>query len=186
MVREFRLRNPRGYATITAIRGGSVSTGDNSGSAGKQRLAWIDFSKGLCMVLVVLYHLSLWMETEVHSGPGFWWVISDALNPLRMPLFFFISGYLSISALRRPLGSSRSRTIGLYYVYVLWTGLVPAAAVAAVPLNRHRAGSGATAPEPGAPHIVLVPVCPARVLPGLEIPSCGCWGAAAPTPSSRW
>ncbi len=100
-----------------------MSTGDNSGSAGKQRLAWIDFSKGLCMVLVVLYHLSLWMETEVHSGPGFWWVISDALNPLRMPLFFFISGYLSISALRRPVGSSRSRTIGLYYVYVLWTGL---------------------------------------------------------------
>ena len=100
-----------------------MSTGDNSGSAGKQRFAWIDFSKGLCMVLVVLYHLSLWMETEVHSGPGFWWVISDALNPLRMPLFFFISGYLSISALRRPVGSSRSRTIGLYYVYVLWTGL---------------------------------------------------------------
>ena len=100
-----------------------MSTGDNSGSAVKERLSWIDFSKGLCMVLVVLYHLSLWMETEVHSGPGLWWVISDALNPLRMPLFFFISGYLSVSALRRPLGSSRSRTLGLYYVYVLWTAL---------------------------------------------------------------
>ncbi|WP_091606615.1 acyltransferase family protein [Arthrobacter koreensis] len=123
MVRKFRLRNRCGYATMTPIRGGRVSTGDNSGSAVKERLSWIDFSKGLCMVLVVLYHLSLWMETEVHSGPGLWWVISDALNPLRMPLFFFISGYLSVSALRRPLGSSRSRTLGLYYVYVLWTAL---------------------------------------------------------------
>lgn len=100
-----------------------MSTEANTGSAEKPRYAWIDFSKGLCMVLVVLYHLSLWMETEVHHGPGTWWIISDALNPLRMPLFFFISGYLSISALRRPLRESRSRTIGLYYVYVLWTGL---------------------------------------------------------------
>lgn len=95
----------------------------NTGNAEKPRYAWIDFSKGLCMVLVVLYHLSLWMETEVERGPGIWWIISDALNPLRMPLFFFISGYLSVSALRRPLGQSLSRTVGLYYIYVLWTGL---------------------------------------------------------------
>ena len=89
----------------------------------RPRYAWVDLAKGLCMVLVVLYHLSLWMETEVHAGPGFWWIISDALNPLRMPLFFFISGYLSISALNRPLNETRSRTIGLYFVYALWTGL---------------------------------------------------------------
>ena len=99
----------------------SVSAG--SGVVEKPRHAWVDFAKGLCMILVVFYHLSLWVETEVQSGPWVWWIISDALNPLRMPLFFFISGYLSVTALRRPLDQSRSRTIGLYFVYVLWTGL---------------------------------------------------------------
>ncbi|MET4059043.1 putative membrane protein YcfT [Arthrobacter sp. UYP6] len=99
----------------------SVSAG--SGVAKKPRYAWVDFAKGLCMVLVVLYHLSLWVETEVESGPWLWWIVSDALNPLRMPLFFFISGYLSISSLRHPLDQTRSRTVGLYFVYILWTGM---------------------------------------------------------------
>lgn len=100
-----------------------MSISAESGVADKPRYAWVDFAKGLCMILVVFYHLSLWVETEVQSGPWLWWVFSDSLNPLRMPLFFFISGYLSITALRRPLDQTRSRTIGLYFVYVLWTGL---------------------------------------------------------------
>lgn len=89
-------------------------------SRSKVRYAWADTAKGLCMVLVVLLHVSHWYEADVqHGGP--WWVISEILAPLRMPLFFFISGFLAATALRRPLVDSRKRTYGLFYLYVIWT-----------------------------------------------------------------
>ncbi|MEJ1155997.1 acyltransferase family protein [Microbacterium marmarense] len=89
-----------------------------------QRKTWIDVGKGLCIVLVVLMHVSLWIENEFNEGPGaFWWLFSEALVPIRMPLFFFLSGYLAANAIKRPLGQSKARTIGFYYIYVLWTAL---------------------------------------------------------------
>jgi uncharacterized membrane protein YcfT len=86
------------------------------------RFAWVDAAKGLCMVLVVLMHVSLWFESEINGGsPGAWWLFSEILAPLRMPLFFFLSGFLVHSAMSRPLESSRPKTIGLYVIYSFWT-----------------------------------------------------------------
>lgn len=109
----------------------------------KVKLQWVDFSKGLCMVLVVLFHSALFMETQVNADyEGFWWPVSEALSPLRMPLFFFISGLLSVSALGKALGDSKPRTVGLYYVYAIWTFLFLSRLW--LPLSRN----GAPAPAP--------------------------------------
>ena len=121
----------------------------------KVKLQWVDFSKDLCMVLVVLFHSALFMETQVNiqdDFEGFWWPVSEALSPLRMPLFFFISGLLSVSALAKGLGHSRGRTIGLYYVYAIWTFLFLTRLW--LPLSRN----GAPAPTPG--DIILSLVLP--------------------------
>lgn len=88
------------------------------------RYLWVDAAKGICMALVVLRHLALWFEGEINSGaPAVWWTVSEFLSPLRMPLFFFLSGFLAVRALSRPLRASQARTVGLYVVYALWTFL---------------------------------------------------------------
>ena len=85
---------------------------------------WIDFGRGSSILLVVLLHVSLWIENEFNGGsPAVWWLFSEAMAPIRMPLFFFISGYLAASAVRRPLKESKARTIGFYYIYAFWTAL---------------------------------------------------------------
>lgn len=89
------------------------------------RKVWIDVAKGLCMVLVVLRHATLWIENEFSGGNTLlWWEVSEFFSPVRMPLFFLISGYLVANAVWRPLSSSRARTIGFLYLYVVWSGLL--------------------------------------------------------------
>lgn len=85
-------------------------------------LPWVDFAKGLCMVLVVLFHSALFMETQVNKGyVGFWTAFSAALSSLRMPIFFFVSGLLATNAIWRSLSETRVRTIGMFYLYAIWT-----------------------------------------------------------------
>jgi uncharacterized membrane protein YcfT len=95
-----------------------------SGSVGAsqgERMQWVDAARGVCIVLVSLFHAGL-----VFAGPygvtnGIWPEVSDVLAPLRMPLFFFVSGLLARGALTRPLARTRRRTVGLFYLYALWT-----------------------------------------------------------------
>ncbi|MFT2689805.1 acyltransferase family protein [Clavibacter zhangzhiyongii] len=120
-------------------------------AAGRPRFEWIDAGKGACMVLVVLLHLSLMYENEVNEGAAaLWWDISSAFAPLRMPLFFFISGFLATRAVQRPLGMTRGRTLGIYSVYALWTLLFLAR------LFVPQARGGGAAPTPGELALSLV------------------------------
>lgn len=76
------------------------------------------------MFIVVLWHSSVWMTDEVNRGvQGVWFDIGLRLGPLRMPLFFFISGFFGARAVRRPLDATRSRTVGMYYLYAVWTAI---------------------------------------------------------------
>lgn len=89
-----------------------------------ERLAWPDFARGLSIILVVLMHL-LWLHYIFFFGgaPGADIVIEvvNASLPLRMPLFFLVSGYLASRALhRRWRHVSRGRVWTLVYLYVLW------------------------------------------------------------------
>lgn len=93
-------------------------------AAAKPRYEWPDVARGLCMVLVVLWHSASWVQDEVYGGPPAPWVQFGLwVTPLRMPLFFFISGYFSASLMARPLRYARKRTWGIFYLYVIWTFL---------------------------------------------------------------
>lgn len=91
--------------------------------ASERRLAWPDAAKGLCMVLVVLGHSAIWFDQQVDGNASHWLVFTDVLTPFRMPLFFLISGLMSVNALSRPLDMNRKRVTGLFYLYALWTVL---------------------------------------------------------------
>jgi uncharacterized membrane protein YcfT len=52
---------------------------------------------------------------------GAWGVLGEQLLPLRMPLFFTISGMFALSAVHRPWRVlARTRIANLAYLYVLW------------------------------------------------------------------
>jgi len=88
----------------------------------KPRFEWPDVARGVCMVLVVLWHSASWVLDEVYASPPAPWVQFGLwVTPLRMPLFFYISGYFCATLLSRPLRTSRRRTWGIFYLYVIWT-----------------------------------------------------------------
>jgi uncharacterized membrane protein YcfT len=53
--------------------------------------------------------------------PGAWGAAGELLLPLRMPLFFAISGFFAARAVNRPWRTvARSRVAKFFYLYVLW------------------------------------------------------------------
>ena len=95
----------------------------------KEEIAWINTLKGLCILLVILYHTVLpgFDNTVTHLTAGLlpaelWVRFNLLLSPLRMPAFFFVSGLLASHAiLHRPWQSvATSRIMNLFYLYLLW------------------------------------------------------------------
>lgn len=76
------------------------------------------------MILVVAMHAyelhySRWFE----HGPlsGFWDVLVSAAQPIRMPLFFLISGYLCARSMKRSWKSVlHKRVVSIAYLYYVW------------------------------------------------------------------
>ncbi|RLP77861.1 hypothetical protein D9V32_00560 [Mycetocola tolaasinivorans] len=102
------------------------------------RLLWPDVAKGLLIILVVFWHTVVKSYLEVDWRlpvpiPGAWGMIADITYPVRMPLFFLISGCFAASALARPWGAVfRNRVVRFLYLYLLWT-LIHTAAMWAFP-----------------------------------------------------
>ena len=96
------------------------------------RMSWVDLIKGTSVVLVVLMHSALVLEATNSDGirlwdssaVGLWNDIGALLEPLRMPIFFLVSGILAAGAIQRSWGQNRRRTWGMAYLYALWTVLL--------------------------------------------------------------
>ena len=94
-----------------------------------ERLHWADIAKAMAVVLVVMYHVVPTGMTMLTPGTNaaeeFYGSISNWLLPVRMPLFFLISGVLSVRALDRPWRQVlRPRVADHLWVFVLWTLLL--------------------------------------------------------------
>lgn len=92
----------------------------------KPRNAWADVAKGVCILLVVLWHVIMkhYLQIDWHLPlpiPGAWGKFGDTLLPLRMPVFFTLSGMFAANAALRPWKVVvKSRVAKFYYIYVLW------------------------------------------------------------------
>lgn len=88
-------------------------------------MLWVDVAKGACILLVVLHHAvvkDLALQTPAALDPvaDAWQWVTMALKPVRMPLFFVLSGLVASSAVRRPWAQARRRVLSPYYLYVVW------------------------------------------------------------------
>lgn len=94
------------------------------------RIDWVDAAKALAIILVVVYHVSGWVfwlvfADRVPAWTNPWVQLSTLLIPIRIPLFFLMSGVLAHRAVRRPWGTLlRTRISDLLWPFALWTALI--------------------------------------------------------------
>jgi uncharacterized membrane protein YcfT len=112
----------------------------------RTRESWADIAKGTCILLVVLWHVITkdYLQVDWHLPvplPGAWGLLGEQLLPLRMPLFFTISGMFAVGAVGRSwrvLGRSKIAKFG--YLYAVWL-VIHTAILALVPdFDTARAG----------------------------------------------
>lgn len=89
------------------------------------RLAWADVAKGACIVLVVLHHATTkqydaLVPAHLTAVADAWNGFTHALKPVRMPLFFVLSGFFAASAVHRPWREVTQRVASSAYLYVVW------------------------------------------------------------------
>lgn len=90
----------------------------------KTRHNWIDAGRGISILLVVILHTSHEiLKISPAENYHFWVHFSEILTPVRMPLFFVISGYLASSSMNKPLEDLFPKTAGLLFIYLFWTSI---------------------------------------------------------------
>lgn len=91
-----------------------------------RRELWADSARGLAIIAVVLGHVFL--QEDPGAGWAMWapaqeaWIgLRDLLLPVRMPLFFLLAGYFAAHVIHRSWPTVlRTRTLNLYYLYLVW------------------------------------------------------------------
>jgi uncharacterized membrane protein YcfT len=90
-----------------------------SGTAGG-RVDWVDYAKGICIVMVVMMHSTLGMELAA-GREGFMHHVVEFARPFRMPDFFMISGLFLARVIDRDWRTYLDRkVVHFVYFYMLW------------------------------------------------------------------
>jgi uncharacterized membrane protein YcfT len=84
------------------------------------RIDWVDYAKGICIILVVMMHSTLGVEKAVGQTGHLHHFIEWA-TPFRMPDFFLISGLFLARRISAPWrGYLDTKVIHFAYFYILW------------------------------------------------------------------
>src|SRR6478672_10568225 len=84
------------------------------------RVDWVDYAKGICIVMVVMMHSVLGVEASVGAS-CFMHAIVTFAKPFRMPDFFLISGlFLSVVIDRDWRTFLDRKVVHFTYFYLLW------------------------------------------------------------------
>ena len=88
-----------------------------------ERVDWVDYAKGICIVMVVMMHSVLGVELAA-GQTGFMHALVAFAKPFRMPDFFLISGlFLSVVIDRDWRIYLDRKVVHFVYFYVLWVTL---------------------------------------------------------------
>jgi uncharacterized membrane protein YcfT len=92
----------------------------SAGRKSSSRNAWVDAAKGLCIILVVLFHSTLGVEKDL--GVTTWMnTVIEWAKPFRMPDFFMISGLFLSARIARPWAQYLDAKVWHFaYFYLLW------------------------------------------------------------------
>jgi uncharacterized membrane protein YcfT len=84
------------------------------------RIDWVDYAKGICIVMVVMMHSVLGVEAAA-GQTGFMHLVVMFAKPFRMPDFFLISGlFLSVVIDRDWHTYLDRKVVHFAYFYLLW------------------------------------------------------------------
>jgi len=99
--------------------GTSAATPGSVPSAG-DRVDWVDYAKGICIIMVVMMHSVLGVEAAA-GQTGFMHLVVMFAKPFRMPDFFLISGlFVSVVIDRDWRVYLDRKVVHFAYFYVLW------------------------------------------------------------------
>src|SRR6201987_2944454 len=92
----------------------------SNGTKSTGRVDWVDFAKGICIVMVVMMHSVLGVELAA-GRTGFMHAVVMFAKPFRMPDFFLISGLFLALVIDRDWRTYLDRKVVHFaYFYVLW------------------------------------------------------------------
>jgi uncharacterized membrane protein YcfT len=92
----------------------------HSARPASRRVDWVDYAKGICIVMVVMMHSVLGVEAAA-GQTGFMHLLVAFAKPFRMPDFFLISGLFLGIAIDRDWRTYLDRKVVHFaYFYVLW------------------------------------------------------------------
>ncbi|MGV0409861.1 acyltransferase family protein [Corynebacterium resistens] len=117
--------SPRG----TSTRRGSLTTvhtptAQSAQPAGGKRVAWADTAKGFSILAVCLMHVVTLVPGGMETS---WGAAKTVLDPLRMPLFFLVSGLFAHRVIERSFPDLWFRRLWFLLVpYVIFTPVVAA------------------------------------------------------------
>jgi uncharacterized membrane protein YcfT len=84
------------------------------------RLDWVDYAKGICIIMVVMMHSTNGVEAGF-GRQGFMHAVIEFAKPFRMPDFFLISGLFLARVIDRDWRTYIDRKVVHFaYFYVLW------------------------------------------------------------------
>jgi len=99
---------------------GTTAVAGRSAPSATGRVDWVDYAKGICIVMVVMMHSVLGVEAAA-GQTGFMHVLVAFAKPFRMPDFFLISGlFLSVVIDRDWRTYLDRKVVHFAYFYVLW------------------------------------------------------------------
>lgn len=89
-------------------------------ATGSDRIAWVDYAKGICIIMVVMMHSTLGVQ-EATGEPSWMGALVAFAKPFRMPDFFLISGLFLARVIDRPWRRYLdTKVVHFAYFYVLW------------------------------------------------------------------
>jgi uncharacterized membrane protein YcfT len=85
-----------------------------------ERIDWVDYAKGICIVMVVMMHSTLGVEAAA-GREGWLHLVVAFARPFRMPDFFLISGLFLAVVIDRDWRTYLDRKVVHFaYFYLLW------------------------------------------------------------------
>lgn len=99
---------------------GTITASEGTRGPAAARVDWVDYAKGICIVMVVMMHSVLGVELAA-GETGFMHVLVAFAKPFRMPDFFLISGlFLSLVIGRDWRTYLDRKVVHFAYFYVVW------------------------------------------------------------------
>src|SRR5215470_6283540 len=87
---------------------------------GHQRVDWVDYAKGFCIIFVVMMHSTAGVELAAGQDGWLHGLVAFA-KPFRMPDFFLISGLFLANVIERDWRTYLDRKVAHFaYFYTLW------------------------------------------------------------------